>query len=68
MKKNTAILIFAMMAMPILTTAAFVVALNIPQVHALGTAHTPSPNQEAIAHACFVKLGHSHPPPFCAVR
>jgi hypothetical protein len=67
MKRNTALAIFAMVAVPLLIAAAFMVTLNIPQVYAklLTHGHTPSPNQNAVAHACFVKLGHTHPPPFC---
>lgn len=65
MKRNTALAIFALMAVPVLITATYVVTVNIPQVFALSQAHTPSPNQEAITHACFIQLGPSHPPPFC---
>jgi hypothetical protein len=65
MKRNIALAIFALIAVPVLITATYVVSVNIPQVSALSQAHTPSPNQKAIAHACFIQLGRSHPPPFC---
>lgn len=65
MKRNTALAIFALIAVPVLITATYVATVKVPQVSALSHADTPSPNQKAIAHACFIQLGRSHPPPFC---